>query len=192
MTIIFASHNKNKVQEIRSLFPRHIELLSLKDINYLEDIEETGATLEENSAIKAKTIFIKTGIPTIADDTGLEVFALNMEPGVFSARYAGDQKSDEDNIDKLLNALSLKDNRKARFRTVFTYCAPKNMSQFEGIVEGTIAQERRGTFGFGYDAVFVPEDKNTTFAEMTMVEKNKISHRARALAKMVDYFNSLQ
>jgi XTP/dITP diphosphohydrolase len=192
MTIIFASHNENKVQEIRSLFPKHIELLSLKDINYLEDIEETGITLEENSAIKAKTIFIKTGIPTIADDTGLEVFALNMEPGVYSARYAGDQKSDKDNIDKLLHSLSQKDNRKARFRTIFSYCAAKSIRQFEGIVEGNIARERRGTFGFGYDPVFIPEDKNTTFAEMTLEEKNKMSHRARGLAKLVDYFNSFQ
>ncbi len=190
MKIVFASHNQNKVEEIRALLPKNIELLSLKDINHLEDIEETGATLEENSEIKAKTIFQKTGIPTIADDTGLEVFTLNMEPGVYSARYAGLQKSDDDNINKLLGALTQIDKRKARFRTIFTYCASETTLQFEGVVEGRIASEKRGTSGFGYDPVFIPEDKNITFAEMTLEEKNKISHRARALAKLVQYFNT--
>jgi len=113
-----------------------------------------------------------------------------MEPGVYSARYAGLQKSDDDNINKLLGALTQIDKRKARFRTIFTYCASETTLQFEGVVEGRIASEKRGTSGFGYDPVFIPEDKNITFAEMTLEEKNKISHRARALAKLVQYFNT--
>jgi XTP/dITP diphosphohydrolase len=190
MRIIFASHNENKVEEIRSLLPKNIELLSLKDINYIAEIEETGTTLEENSALKAKTIFIQTGIPTIADDTGLEVYALNMEPGVYSARYAGEQKCDEDNISKLLRSLEGSDDRKARFRTIFTYCAAKTIEQFEGIVEGEISSVKKGCSGFGYDPIFHPENKNITFAEMTLEEKNKTSHRARALMKLVNYFNT--
>jgi XTP/dITP diphosphohydrolase len=188
MRVIFASHNENKVAEIRQLLPKDIELLSLKDINFVDEIEENGATLEENSALKAKTIFIKTGIPTIADDTGLEVFALNMEPGVFSARYAGNEKSDEANIEKLLDQLRSIHDRKARFRTIFTYCASKTLEQFEGIVEGEIGTEKMGSNGFGYDPVFFPECGTRTFAEMTLEEKNQISHRARALQKLVSYF----
>jgi XTP/dITP diphosphohydrolase len=162
MRIIFASHNTNKVQEIRSLLPKTIELLSLEDIQYHHDIEETGATLEENSKIKAATIFQITGIPTIADDTGLEVFSLQMAPGVYSARYAGAHKSDSDNIEKLLSSLANIEDRRARFRT-----------------------------GFGYDPIFVPENLSNTFAEMSLDEKNKISHRARALSKLVSYFQNM-
>lgn len=191
MKIIFASHNKNKVEEIRRLLPNSIDLLSLKDINYQEDIDETGNTLEENSRIKAATIFNFTGIPTIADDTGLEVFALNMEPGVYSARYAGIQKSDSDNIEKLLASLENVENRKARFRTIFSLEADWAKTQFEGIVEGKIAEKRIGTNGFGYDPVFIPENKSISFAEMTLEEKNKVSHRARALAKLVEYFQKI-
>lgn len=192
MKIIFASHNHNKVAEIRKMFPKNIELLSLSDIDYHEDIEEIGATLEENSKIKAETIFKHTGIPTIADDTGLEVYAINMDPGVYSARYAGTQKSDQDNMRKLLKALDGKENRKARFRTIFTFVAQDFFEQFEGLVEGQIHHEQIGNMGFGYDPIFIPEDKNLTFAEMTIDEKNKISHRARALAKLVDYFAKLK
>ncbi len=192
MKIIFASHNQNKVAEIRKMLPKNIELLSLSDIDYHEDIEEIGATLEENSKIKAETIFQHTGIPTIADDTGLEVYALNMEPGVYSARYAGTQKSDQDNMRKLLKSLDGKENRKARFRTIFTFVAQDFFEQFEGLVEGQIQHEQIGNMGFGYDPIFIPEDKNLTFAEMTIDEKNKISHRARALAKLVDYFAKLK
>lgn len=192
MKIIFASHNQNKVAEIRKMLPETIELLSLLDIDYHEDIEEIGATLEENSKIKADTIFNHTGIPTIADDTGLEVYALNMEPGVYSARYAGPQKSDQDNMHKLQKALAVKENRKARFRTIFTFVTKDFFEQFEGIVEGQIHYEQIGNMGFGYDPIFIPEDKKLTFAEMTLDEKNKISHRARALSKMVDFFAKLK
>lgn len=192
MKIIFASHNQNKVAEIRKMLPETIELLSLLDIDYHEDIEEIGATLEENSKIKADTIFNHTGIPTIADDTGLEVYALNMEPGVYSARYAGPQKSDQDNMHKLQKALAAKENRKARFRTIFTFVTKDFFEQFEGIVEGQIHHEQIGNMGFGYDPIFIPEDKKLTFAEMTLDEKNKISHRARALSKMVDFFAKLK
>jgi len=190
MKIIFASHNENKTREIRQLLPENIELLSLKDILYGEEIEETGTTLEENSALKARTIFEKTGIPTIADDTGLEVYALNNAPGVYSARYAGPQKSDDDNISKLLSSLHTSVNRKARFRTIFTYCDADKLEQFEGLVEGEIAKEKNGKNGFGYDPVFIPEDKKITFAEMTLTEKNQLSHRARALEKLVKYFSA--
>lgn len=188
MKIIFASHNENKIKEIRLLLPKYFELLSLKDINYFDEIEETGATLEENSAIKAKTIFLKTGVPTIADDTGLEVHALNLEPGVHSARYAGLHKSDEDNIEKLLSSLKDVEDRSARFRTIFSYCNSKTIEQFEGLVEGQIAKEKNGKNGFGYDPIFIPEDKSITFAEMTLEKKNQLSHRARALEKLVNYF----
>lgn len=174
------------------MLPETIELLSLLDIDYHEDIEEIGATLEENSKIKADTIFNHTGIPTIADDTGLEVYALNMEPGVYSARYAGPQKSDQDNMHKLQKALAAKENRKARFRTIFTFVTKDFFEQFEGIVEGQIHHEQIGNMGFGYDPIFIPEDKKLTFAEMTLDEKNKISHRARALSKMVDFFAKLK
>ncbi len=174
------------------MLPKNIELLSLSDIDYHEDIEEIGTTLEENSKIKAETIFKHTGTPAIADDTGLEVYALNMEPGVYSARYAGTQKSDQDNMHKLLKSLDGKENRKARFRTIFTFVAQDFFEQFEGLVEGQIRLEQIGNMGFGYDPIFIPEDKNLTFAEMTIDEKNKISHRARALAKLVDYFSKLK
>jgi XTP/dITP diphosphohydrolase len=191
MRIIFASHNTNKVQEIRSLLPKTIELLSLEDIQYHHDIEETGATLEENSKIKAATIFQFTGMPTIADDTGLEVFSLQMAPGVYSARYAGAQKSDADNIEKLLSSLANIEDRRARFRTIFSLEADWASVQFEGIVEGEIALKKSGSNGFGYDPVFIPKNLSNTFAEMSLDEKNKISHRARALAKLVSYFQNM-
>jgi len=187
MKIVFASNNEHKVKEIRSLLPAEIELITLREISYFEDIEETGSTLEENAYIKAKTIFDFCGIPTIADDTGLEVFVLNHAPGVFSARYAGPQKSNELNINKLLGELKTKDNRAARFRTVFSYIDANTSQQFEGIVQGTIANERRGEQGFGYDSVFFPENENITFAEMPLNKKNDFSHRARALKKLVLY-----
>lgn len=190
MTILLATHNQNKVEEIKNLIPKYITLKSLRDIDYHEEIEETGVTLEENSKIKAETIFQKTGITSIADDTGLEVYALDYEPGVYSARYAGSQKSDAQNMEKLLHKLELESDRRARFRTVFTLRTVHETLQFEGIVEGQITREKAGEFGFGYDPVFIPEDKSLTFAQMTMEDKNKISHRARALSKLVAYLTS--
>lgn len=187
MRIVFASHNQNKFNEIRGLIPQNIELLSLHDLGFNDDIEETGKTLEENSLLKAQTIFNSTQIPTIADDTGLEVYALDSAPGVFSARYAGVQKSSEDNIAKLLRELDQYDNRKARFRTIFTFINKNVIEQFEGVVEGEIATKIYGNQGFGYDPVFLPEREKRTFAQMTLDEKNDFSHRARALQKLIRY-----
>jgi len=187
MRIVFASNNQNKFREIRGLIPTHIQLLSLEDIGFEEDIEETGSTLEENSLLKAQTIFDFCHIPTIADDTGLEVYALNMAPGVFSARYAGEQKSSEDNIAKLLRELQNYENRKARFRTIFTFVDEKKSKQFEGAVEGVISKEKHGNQGFGYDPVFFPESEKRSFAQMTLDEKNDFSHRSRSLRKLIGY-----
>jgi XTP/dITP diphosphohydrolase len=187
MQIVFASNNQNKFNEIKGLIPKGIELISLKDIDFHMDMEETGSTLEENSMLKAKTIFDFCQIPTIADDTGLEVFALNGAPGVYSARYAGEQKSSDNNITKLLLELQQHDNRKARFRTIFSFVDGIHQEQFEGIVEGTIAIEIYGNQGFGYDSIFFPENENRTFAQMSLAEKNDFSHRARSLKKLIRY-----
>ena len=185
MKLIFASHNSNKVIEIASLLPEGIELLSLADIGFNEEIAETADTLEGNSLLKARTIYQKTGIACFADDTGLEVEVLNNRPGVFSARYAGESKNDHENIHKLLNELENQSNRKARFRTVITLLLNGVENQFEGIVEGELISEKKGEFGFGYDPIFVPENEKRTFAEMNLAEKNQFSHRARALKKLI-------
>lgn len=192
MKLVFASNNLNKLKEIQVLLPTRFELLTLDDIGFNKDIEETGATLEDNSLFKAQTVFDYCGLPTIADDTGLEVDALNGEPGVYSARYAGMEISSIKNIEKLLNNLKDKDSRKARFRTVFTYIDQAGLQQFEGIVEGQIAQELHGQGGFGYDPVFFPEGEQITFAQMTLDDKNKRSHRARALEKLIHYLSNKQ
>jgi XTP/dITP diphosphohydrolase len=156
MKLIFASHNSNKVIEIASLLPEGIELLSLTDIGFYEEIAETADTLEGNSLLKARTIYQKTGIACFADDTGLEVEVLNNRPGVFSARYAGESKNDHENIHKLLNELENQSNRKARFRTVITLLLNGVENQFEGIVEGELISEKKGNSGFGYDPIFIP------------------------------------
>jgi XTP/dITP diphosphohydrolase len=189
MKLVFASHNQNKVKEISSLLSQEIELLSLNDIGFYEEIPETELTLEGNSRLKAKTIYKQTGMFCFADDTGLEVHALNNRPGVFSARYAGDQRNDDDNIQKLLHELETLSNRNARFRTVITLILNEQEFQFEGIIEGTIISEKRGLSGFGYDPIFIPENEERTFAEMELSEKNVFSHRARAFQKMIDFLN---
>ncbi|MFM7667947.1 MAG: RdgB/HAM1 family non-canonical purine NTP pyrophosphatase [Bacteroidota bacterium] len=187
MKLVFASHNQNKVNEIKSLLPKTFEVLSLTDIGFLDEIDETGITLDENSKIKAHTVFEKTGYFCFADDTGLEIEALNFEPGVFSARYAGDQKNDSDNIEKVLSKLQGSANRNARFRTVITLLIEQEEYTFEGRVDGKIITEKRGEFGFGYDPIFIPENESRTFAEMPMEEKNLFSHRARAFQKMIEF-----
>ena len=187
MKLVFASHNQNKVNEIKSLLPKTFEILSLTEIGFNEEIEETGLTLDENSRIKAQTVFEKTGYFCFADDTGLEIEALNYEPGVFSARYAGNQKNDSDNIEKVLSKLQGMTNRNARFRTVITLLIGQEEYSFEGKVEGKIIMEKRGEFGFGYDPIFIPENESRTFAEMSMEEKNQFSHRARAFQKMIEF-----
>lgn len=185
--ICFATNNPNKLREIQQLLGEDFELLSLKDINCLEELPETQDTLEGNSLQKAEYVFDRYEIPVFADDTGLEVAALNGEPGVYSARYAGLQRSADDNMQKLLSALSGVSNRSAQFRTVITYIDEKGKHQFEGVSVGVITHERSGAGGFGYDPIFKPEGKTQTFSEMTAEEKNVISHRGRAIKKLVDF-----
>ncbi|HHP7240158.1 MAG TPA: RdgB/HAM1 family non-canonical purine NTP pyrophosphatase [Cyclobacteriaceae bacterium] len=188
MKLVFATHNQNKVMEIKELLPESIELIGLNDLGLREEIPETGKTLEENSLIKARVVYEKFSLPAFADDTGLEVRSLNNSPGVRSARYAGEQKSSSDNIDLLISELSDKTNRDAQFRTVITLYLQLNVfHQFEGKVTGRIIYERRGAQGFGYDPVFIPDGYDKTFAEMPLSEKNRISHRAKALRKFIDF-----
>jgi XTP/dITP diphosphohydrolase len=190
MKLVFASHNQNKVNEIKSLLPKSVEVLSLTDIGFVDEIDETGLTLDENSKIKAKAVLKKTGYFCFADDTGLEIEALNYEPGVFSARYAGNQKNDSDNIEKVLLNIQGMTNRNARFRTVITLLIGQEEYSFEGRVDGKIIMEKRGEFGFGYDPIFIPENESRTFAEMSMEEKNQFSHRARAFQKMIEFLKN--
>jgi len=187
MKIIFASHNQNKVKEIQNLLGNEIQLLSLTELGLEEDIPETANTIEGNSLLKAKYIWEKYQMTCFADDTGLEIEALNGEPGVFSARYAGDRKNDDANIDKVLSKLSGHENRNARFKTVITLINEGQEFQFTGIVNGEIGLEKIGQNGFGYDPIFVPEKQGKTFAEMTLNEKNLFSHRARAFQQLVNF-----
>ncbi len=187
MKLVFATHNKNKAIEIQSLMPSGIEILTLDEIGCTEDIPETADTLEGNAKIKADFVYEKYGYDCFADDTGLEVEALNNEPGVLSARYAGSAKDPEENIQLLLKNLNNQSNRKAQFRTVIAMRLKDETNLFEGIVIGQITFNKSGSDGFGYDPIFQPEDSQRTFAEMSLVEKNTISHRARALEKMLSY-----
>lgn len=194
MKIVFATNNKNKLSEIKAILGDQFEVLSLNDINCHVDIPETGSTLEENAVIKAQYIYKNYGLSVFADDTGLEVEALNGAPGVFSARYAGGEGHDsEANMKKLLAELNGKSNRNAHFRTVIAFipCRKNNESAepilFEGICNGEIIKEKRGGSGFGYDPVFMPEGYNETFAELGNEIKNKISHRAKAVENFANY-----
>lgn len=199
MKIVFATNNQHKLQEIRDILGSEFEIVSLKDIGCDVDIPETGNTLEENAMQKAQYVYDHYNLSCFADDTGLEVEALNGEPGVHSARYAeGTDHDSEANMAKLLRNLEGKDNRKARFRTVIALiqkqdvcpcgCTSiKKVNRFEGIVDGSIATEKHGTAGFGYDPIFVPEGYDNSFAELGESIKNGISHRARAVAKLAEY-----
>jgi XTP/dITP diphosphohydrolase len=189
--IVFATNNTHKLNELQQIIGKHFELLSLKDIGCIEEIPETAETIEENSMQKAEYVYKKYKIDCFADDTGLEIDALDGRPGVYSARYAGEEKDMDKNIDKILNELKEKDNRKARFKTVISLIYKGEKYQFEGIVNGEIIGERRGEGGFGYDPVFMPQGYNITFAEMPAERKNKISHRGRAVQKLVHFLNSL-
>ena len=191
MKLIFATHNHNKLKEVRSLIPNTIQLLSLDDINLLEEIEETATTIEGNALLKAQTIYKQTGINCFADDSGLLVDVLNGEPGVYSARYAGEHKNDSDNLEKLLKELSNKENRKAHFKTVMALIIDGKEYLFEGIINGTITTEKLGVNGFGYDPIFLPNGYSETFAEMSADIKNVISHRAKAMKKLVEFVNSI-
>ncbi len=189
MKLIFASHNEHKTTEIRQLLPPEIQLLSLNDLNYHDEIEESAATLEGNALLKATHVFTLFKLPCFADDSGLEVEALDNRPGVYSARYAGEPKNDDRNIAKLLDDLKESTNRSARFRTVISLILPTTSLSFEGIIEGEITHEKKGSNGFGYDPVFQPIESSITFAQMSMEQKNTISHRALALEKMISFLS---
>ena len=180
-----ATNNAHKLEEIRDILGAGANIISLEDIGCFEELPETQPTLEGNSLQKAEYVFQNYKVPCFADDTGLEVEALNGEPGVYSARYAGEHKSSEDNINLLLKKLNNISNRNARFRTVITLVGFQDQPiAFEGIVDGTIISEKRGTTGFGYDPVFIPNGYNRTFSEMTLQEKSTLSHRAIAIKKL--------
>lgn len=187
LELCFVTNNLHKIEEISQLLGDSFKILSLDDIGYRNDIPENQPTLEGNSLIKAKTIYQKYLIPSFADDTGLEVVALNNQPGVHSARFAGQQKNSEDNIQLLLWKLNNIDDRRARFRTVITLYLNHDPQQFEGIVQGTINHQKMGDKGFGYDPIFVPFGYQKTFAQLSLQEKNEISHRGIAFRKMVHY-----
>jgi XTP/dITP diphosphohydrolase len=189
MKLIFATNNQHKVDEIRQQVGNHFELLTLKEGGIDIDIPEPHDTLEANASEKSQTIYRITNTSCFSEDTGLEVNALNGEPGVKSARYAGEDKSDKKNIDKLLLNLENKADRQARFRTVISLILDGKETLFEGICRGRIITERRGNQGFGYDPVFVPEGSDKTFAEMDISEKQRFSHRGRATAKLVAFLS---
>ena len=187
MKIVFATNNQHKLSEVRQILGDSIEVLSLNDIGCHEEIPETGTTLEANAQQKAQYIYDHYHIDCFADDTGLEVDALDGAPGVYSARYAGPGHDSEANMTKLLNELGENNNRSARFRTVIALIQQGELHEFEGIVNGQIIRERRGGEGFGYDPIFQPDGYDQTFAELGTEVKNHISHRARATQKLADY-----
>jgi XTP/dITP diphosphohydrolase len=186
-TLVFATNNSHKLEEVAAKTGNQLQLLSLTDINCTDDIEETGTTFQENASIKSRYIFNKYNLNCFGDDSGLEIEALNNEPGVYSARYAGTHGNHEANINKVLQNLQGKSNRKARFRTVISLMWNGEEHFFEGTINGTIREEKAGTDGFGYDPIFEPEGYHITFAEMTMEEKNRISHRAIAMEKLIGF-----
>jgi XTP/dITP diphosphohydrolase len=192
MKIVFATNNTNKILEIQSMLPESIEIISLESIGCHEDIPETADTIEENAIMKANYVTEKYGYDCFADDTGLEVDALNGEPGVFSARYAGEQRSAEDNMTLLLLNLEDKTNRKAQFKTVITLNLKGKQFLFTGIARGEITLERSGNQGFGYDPVFRPENYKETFAQLSLETKNKISHRGKATVELISFLNKNQ
>ena len=185
--LVFATNNAHKLSEVQHLLGDRFRLLSLKDIHFEDEIPEDYDTLEQNALQKARYIFDKSHLNCFADDTGLEVDALNGRPGVFSARYAGEGKNPKDNIKKLFQELNGVKNRKARFRTVVALIIDNQEYLFEGIVNGQIIESERGVDGFGYDPVFLPDGYSLTFAEMMLDQKNLISHRARAVGKLIEF-----
>jgi XTP/dITP diphosphohydrolase len=188
--LVFATNNLHKMEEVSFMLGDKVELLSLNDINCCVDIPETAATLEGNALLKARYIYENYGLNCFADDTGLEVEVLNNEPGIYSARYAGEKKNSQANMLKLLQKLEGKENRKACFRTVVALILYGEEHLFEGIVHGEIIRERRGDFGFGYDPVFVPEGYEKTYAELGNDIKNAVSHRAMAINKLCEFLSS--
>ncbi len=189
LKLVFATNNQNKLEEVQAMLT-NFEIVSLAAINCFDNIAETADTLEGNAIIKAKFITEKYGLNCFADDTGLEVETLNNEPGVYSARYAGKENNAEENIKKLLKELGNNSNRKAQFRTAISLNISEKQYIFEGICKGTILKEKQGEKGFGYDAIFMPEGYNKSFAEMDMNEKSSISHRGKAIEKLVTFLNN--
>ncbi len=191
MKIIFASNNKNKVQEIQNQLPEFIQIITLEEIGCTEEIAETADTMEGNALLKANYVTEKYGLPCFADDTGLEIEALNGAPGVYSARYAGEDKNAEKNMDLVLEKMQNEPNRKAQFKTVIALNINDQQYLFTGIITGEIRKEKTGANGFGYDPIFEPENIGKTFAEMTLEEKNKLSHRGRAVEQLIEFLNNL-
>jgi|TARA_B110000208_G_scaffold43256_1_gene57272 XTP/dITP diphosphohydrolase len=192
MKLVFATNNLHKLKEVQEMLSNTIEVLSLKDIGCFEDVEETETTLEGNARLKAAHITNNYGYDCFADDTGLEVDALDGKPGVFSARYGGEHGNSEKNMQKLLKELHVKANRKAQFRTAVVLNLENKQYLFEGICEGKILEKKTGTGGFGYDPIFKPTEASTSFAEINSEEKNKISHRGIAIQKLVDFLLNLK
>ena len=187
MDLVFATHNANKLKEVSLLLPKDIRLISLEDLGCHEEIPETETTLEANAQLKADYITKHYGISCFADDTGLIIDALNGAPGVHSARFAGEEKDSEKNMEKVLFELKNTTSRTARFKTVIALNLNKKRIQFEGVVEGTITKEKQGAQGFGYDPIFIPVGYDQTFAQLPIHIKNKISHRGKALQKLIIY-----
>jgi len=190
MKICFATNNVKKIEEVKAALGEDFTLVSLAEIGCHEELPETGDTLEHNAFQKARHVFENYGVSCFADDTGLEVEALDMAPGVYSGRFAGEPRSDERNVSLLLEKMEGVDNRKARFRTVIALILEGEEHRFDGMAEGEITKERSGSAGFGYDPVFRPNGREETFAEMSMDEKNRISHRGRAVQKLIDFLHS--
>lgn len=191
MTILFATHNQHKADEIRAVLDPSIRIITLEEAGISKEIPEPFETLEENASVKSRTIYEWTGQDCFSEDTGLETEALGGEPGVKSARYAGENRSFDANIDKLLSALRGQENRNARFRTVISLLIGGKETLFEGLCAGRILEEKRGNQGFGYDPVFVPDGETRSFGEMSLEEKNRYSHRKKATEKLVAFLNSL-
>lgn len=192
MKIIFASNNKNKVQEIQNQLPEFIQIITLEEIGCTEEIAETADTIEGNALLKANYVTEKYGLPCFADDTGLEIEALNGAPGVYSARYAGEDKNAEKNMNLVLEKMQNEPNRKAQFKTVIALNINDQQYLFTGIITGEIRKEKTGANGFGYDPIFEPENIGKTFAEMTLEEKNKLSHRGRAVEQLIEFLAKLK
>ena len=191
MQLVFATNNLNKLKEVQSLIPQKIKLLSLQDIGCFEDVPETQDTIEGNAIQKAEYIKEHYGYDCFADDTGLEVETLNGEPGVYSARYAGEQRDANNNMDLLLKKLKSKANRQAQFKTVIALHLNDKLESFTGICKGEITKEKHGNQGFGYDPIFRAEGYTKTFAEISLDEKNQIGHRGKAVILLVDYLNNM-
>lgn len=191
MKIVFASNNQNKILEIQSMLPNSVQILSLESIGCFEEIPETSDTIEGNAILKANYVTQNYGFDCFADDTGLEVEALNGEPGVYSARYAGEQKNANDNMNKLLNELADKTNRNAQFKTIIALNLKGKQYLFEGIASGEIIKEKIGTGGFGYDPIFKPTNYDETFAQLSLDIKNEISHRGKATKKLLEFLQNI-